>query len=54
MRIKYWEIKETEYIPKDIADELQFADDVIMKFGYPHGKDGDEFLMIYALYRIRR
>lgn len=53
MRIKKFELLPTDNINKDIEDELRYAYQVIMKFGYPHGKDGDEYLIIYALFKIR-
>ncbi len=33
-----------------IDEELAHADRVVMKFGYPNGKDSDEVLIIYALF----
>ncbi len=48
-----------KYVIKDIyyddafkhaIEELRGANQVVMKLGYPDGKDTDECLVIYALY----
>lgn len=54
MRLKKYELLDTDNISKELEEELQCAEQVIMKFGYPHGKDGDQYLIIYALFKIRR
>ena len=36
------------------TQELKDADQVVMKLGYPHGKDAEECLIIYALINERK